>query len=191
MPGRSTLFLVLVMAVSLGLAAQAQRPTPREMEESRIRPLVLFEEQTLRNDTFACASDEVSCSGHGWCSLDRSTCHCQWRYTTHRAREGTQCNYHQHSAAEMALWQLGLGLVGCADFLLGRVMIGAIRVALLGFATLWSCVVFNTSQEPEELAKRNRYPRAVLSGLALWSFVDVFRFGLAQLPDGNGVPLAP
>jgi len=213
----TAVFLVAVLIIT-GTAVAIQKSS----EESAHTPIpsdrVYFDDGTFMVlDTIVCHDPTVTCHGHGTCE-DHYGCRCDSGYTTHKAENGTMCNYKQKSQMTAFLLTLFLGEFGAGRFYVGQTVTAVIKLLLIVCGCCLTCVCslcvapclglesgMTTSTSLGDHFDSDKGALgmvfAIFCGtvpficsscaLSIWCIVDIILFATNSVPDANGVYPSP
>ena len=139
-------------------------------------------------------TDEVTCSAAGTCKKD-GTCDCIWGYVTHNpSQKNTYCNYQQKEQLIAFLLSMFLGGFAGGRWYIDDYPLAAIKTSLIFIGCCIGCIcaaILGKTTKPERSAV-GCFPVCLASTVVIiWCIVDIILFALNQIPDGNGVELAP
>eukprot|EP01084_Bolivina_argentea_P273217 465342_1 len=153
------------------------------------------------NNNNGCTNSDIDCNGNGICILgaDHNICRCDIGYTTHNAQYNTECNYKQKYQIKAFLLQLFLGPTGASRFYIGDDGLGALKLCflLMIFVSVYCicCCGIQLARTEGDKPWIVICPMLILIGCAavtiIWDFVDTILFLINDVPDSNGVALAP
>ena len=150
----------------------------------------------LRNlQQFKCIDSINSCSNHGQCDPNNTTCFCQPGYSTYPMDSNPQCNYVQKKQLVAFLCELFLGF-GAGHFYTERYTHAGLKLGAFLFGIYIICL-FPLSAKYLNDRCESDYLVIMVScfyyccavGLATWFIYDLVQFGSNNYYDGNNVPL--
>lgn len=148
--------------------------------------------QTSNNETAllnACntASD---CNYNGYCSTDHTTCICFSDYDTYNSNK--QCNYHKYSQTTAFCLTFFFLPFGAGNWYTHRFDY-AIPQLIIGILGMYFTGLVRASLQNNENPKVPHVIISRLTGLCLlgWWLADLIRYGKNEIPDDNGIYLAP
>mmetsp|Transcript_75535 Transcript_75535/g.120135 ORF Transcript_75535/g.120135 Transcript_75535/m.120135 type:complete len:245 (+) Transcript_75535:17-751(+) len=156
-----------------------------------------IDEDTNYLDSNAITSDcdsAIDCNAHGRCSYDSTYCVCDIGYTTYAAPNGTECNYKQKYQMNAFLLSLFLGGFGAGRYYVGDYVLATVKLLLIFVGCYIACITMMSGYGTDNSSLLVcGYCVLFCSActLGVWVIVDIVLFACNDIPDGNGVALAP
>lgn len=193
------MFLTILLGISLVKSQNNEGSTIQSLSNlinlDKNEDIVQKLKHPNRNLQTNTCDPRITCSGHGICADDGTTCICNAGFITFPTNSSSFCNYEQKRQLNAFLFELIFGF-GAGHFYTERYTVAALKLSAFVYGIFIICMFPLTTKYVSE-----KFDSEVLVimfscfyylcalGLAFWFIYDLINFGMNNYKDGNGAPL--